>query len=146
MQIFLRRIFSAASIAAAGYFPLALFHRLTLCLLGTLLCLCKHRIGAHLRGSHNFSCALVCASARRRHQPFGFATGLPHHFVALAFCVLKLLLRKRCYAHTFGYFVAAFIDDAKDGFVEQVRERGEEQAKIHRLYQKQVPIDTECGE
>ncbi|MDB5238416.1 MAG: hypothetical protein JWM46_686 [Candidatus Kaiserbacteria bacterium] len=51
-----------------------------------------------------------------------------------------------CSAHTFRYLFASLINDAEQRLVEEVCEQGQKQSEIHRLNDKQFPIDSECCE
>ena len=69
------------------------------------------------------------------HDPFAFGLGIGER-----------ARRFLCSTYSFSYFFATFIDDAQQRLVEQVCEERQEQSEIHRLYDKQFPIDPECCE
>src|SRR3989344_828810 len=126
--------------------PFTFHHRFACGLFGSCRCLGDKLISAQLRFFHHVVADRLCSHASRSYQAFGPLCRVPDHGVALLFGLFKPLRGRFCHAHAFCNFLPPFVNNLQNRLIQKIRKRREQQSKIHRLNEKQFPIDAECCE
>src|SRR3989344_3668212 len=121
-------------------------HRFAFGLFGSCRRLGDKLISAQLRFFHHVVADRLCAHSSRSYQALSLLCRVPDHGVALLFGLFKSLRGRFCHAHAFCNFLPPFVNNLQNRLIQKIRKRREQQPKIHRLYQEQFPIDTECRE
>src|SRR3989344_2178036 len=134
--------FSREHCGTSNFF-LTFHHCLTFRFLGSRPRLGDELISAQLRLFHHVVADRLRSHASRSYQALSLLCRIPHHGVALLFGLFKALRSRFCHAHAFCNFLPPFVNNLENRLVEKIRKRREQQSKIHRLYEEQVPINSE---